>query len=100
MGKISFYYGKAHERGNVDLFKRLMAEFPEVKFFQPDFVQQPWHIQTCINGTFYNFWPHKMKGCRDGSRAVEGYGALQKLLLDAMLEKEIEDYSGGLIEDE
>lgn len=47
--------------------------------YQPSPETAPWHVQAIIDGQspqLLNFWPHKMKGQRDGHKSVEGEHAL------------------------
>ena len=77
-----------HARNNT-AFLRLMREFPGIasRVFQPSPEKAPWHWQVLIPGTHYdqlvNFWPHVMKGQREGFRAVEGEEAVRGIILSA-----------------
>lgn len=45
------------------------------RFFFPNPVKAPWHLQARIGGSIIDVWPHKKKWRIDGAKAVEGEGA-------------------------
>jgi len=99
---VDFYakYDWHHE--NVASFRELVKEFPALNLFFPNKEKAPWHVQAMIEGTPYsimvNFWPHVMKGQRDGCHAVEGYGGIHDMLIEAFNDAAIGD-DFELIED-
>ena len=46
----------------LDWFIELMAQYPNLEFFQPAPVPAPWHVQCRLpNGYLLNVWPHAGK---------------------------------------
>ena len=87
----------AEQEHNVRQFERLMAMNTDIKFFQPQPLKAPWHVQAEVNGYVLNFWPHRLKGNFDGEKAVQGYRALQALIGEAREDKDdelLEDNDG------
>ena len=57
---------------NVNTFKDIMRSFPQLRFFWPNYMMSPWHVQTRIGDEKLNFWPHVLKANVSGSLSVEG----------------------------
>jgi hypothetical protein len=72
---------------NWFLFEELVVQNPDVGFFQPHPDRAPWHVQAVVNEVLINFWPHKLKGCFEGTRAMAGMTALRDLILQAKNEE-------------
>lgn len=81
---MNYYVKHGHHKDNVEQFEKLVAANPKVLFFQPSPILAPWHVQTVINDVVLNFWPHLLKGQRDGCRAKTGMKALQQLIDEAI----------------
>jgi len=65
-----------HAENNA-AFLRAVNRFPDLHLYQPSPEKAPWHWQAVIEGShILNFWPHLLKGQRDGLRAVEGEAAI------------------------
>ena len=65
-----------HAENNA-AFLRAVNRFPDLSLYQPSPEKAPWHWQAVIGGShILNFWPHLLKGQRDGLRAVEGETAI------------------------
>lgn len=77
--EIKYFYRKGLE-GNVEAFKKIVADNPDLEFFQPNSELSPWHVQASINGNLLSFWPHVLKGCLDGYKAVVGAQAICALI--------------------
>ena len=75
---------------NNERFLSVIGEFPVVKLFQPSPEKAPWHVQCVIDGGGYpqliNFWPHSMKGQRDGHKSVEGEAAIRGIIEQAIID--------------
>lgn len=82
--EIEYFYRRGLE-GNVEAFKRIVADNPDLEFFQPNPKSSPWHVQVYINGNLISFWPHVLKGCLDGHKAVVGAQAIRTLIEKARL---------------
>ena len=80
---MTMYAKTAEDRRNVASFAHLTRMHPNVRFFQPDPVRAPWHWKAFVNDVALNFWPHKMKGNVEGSRAVVGFNALDAMITEA-----------------
>ena len=81
-----------HAENNA-AFLRIVNRFPDLNLYQPSPEKAPWHWQAVIEGAdpqLLNFWPHSLKGQRDGMRAVEGgaaiIGIIEGALSDALKE--------------
>lgn len=76
-----------HAENNA-AFLRVVKDYPGLKLFQPSPEKAPWHWQAVIDlggdEQLLNFWPHTMKGQRDGCRAVEGEHALRSIIEGAL----------------
>ena len=82
VGKWDFY------RENVETFKQIVSENPEMEFFQPSPHVAPWHVQAIINGMVLNFWPHKLKVQVEGEKSREGAKAIRRALREAQDEQD------------
>ena len=80
---MKLYWKHPHEEENVEVFKRFMRANDDVTFYKPAPMTAPWHVQAKVNGVLINFWPHRMKGQRDGDKSRTGYSAMQRLIDDA-----------------
>ena len=73
---------------NNAAFLRVVKDYPQVHLFQPSPEKAPWHWQAIIDlggdQQLVNFWPHTLKGQRDGYRAVEGEAALRGIIEGAL----------------
>ncbi len=73
---------------NNAAFLRVVKDYPQVNLFQPSPEKAPWHWQAVIDLGGYlqlvNFWPHTLKGQREGYRAVEGEAALRGIIEGAL----------------
>lgn len=73
---------------NNAAFIRVVNEFPQLSLFQPSPVKAPWHWQAVIDlggdVQILNFWPHTLKGQRDGYKAVSGENALRGIIMGAL----------------
>lgn len=73
---------------NNAAFLRVVKDYPQVRLFQPSPEKAPWHWQAVIDLGGYlqivNFWPHTLKGQREGYRAVEGEAALRGIIEGAL----------------
>ena len=76
-----------HAENNA-AFLRVVKDYPQLRLFQPSPEKAPWHWQTIIDvggdPQLINFWPHTLKGQRDGYRAVEGETALRNIIEGAL----------------
>ena len=85
---------------NNETFLRIVKEFPILKFHQPSPEKAPWHWQAKVAGDdpqLLNFWPHNLKGQRDGFKSVEGEDALIGIIHGAIADAALEPFD--LIED-
>lgn len=91
---MHYYFRDAYENELCAEFDDLIRTYPDIHFFQPSPDKAPWHVQAAIDtggdNIVLNFWPHKMKGNRDGSHSVEG-----GLALRALIDAAIADRSGA-----
>lgn len=73
---------------NNTAFLRVVKDYPALKLSQPSPDKAPWHWQAVIDLGGYtqilNFWPHTLKGQRDGYRAVTGEDALRGIIEGAI----------------
>ena len=74
---------------NTLAFRKIMAIFPQVAFFWPQYYLAPWHVQAEINGEKYNFWPHVMKANKDGTLSVEGAFRVRLLIEEALKDDDV-----------
>lgn len=69
---------------------RSCKPIPPSRFFQPSPQKAPWHVQAVIDlggdVQLINFWPHKMKGQRDGYKPVEGEHAIRGIIEQALVD--------------
>ena len=69
---------------NNAAFLRVVNEFPSLSLFQPSPEKAPWHFQAVIDlgndVQVLNFWPHTLKGQRDGYKSVQGANALRGII--------------------
>ena len=65
---------------NVNTFKDIMRSFPQLRFFWPNYMMSPWHVQTRIGDEKLNFWPHVLKANVSGSLSVEGAMRIRLLI--------------------
>lgn len=75
--------GRPDHQANIQQFERLMQMNNDIRFYQPQPILAPWHVQAEINGVLVNMWPHLLKGNIAGCKAVVGYEALQRLIGEA-----------------
>jgi len=78
-----------HAENNA-AFLRVVNDFPQISLFQPSPEKAPWHFQCVIDlgndPQLINFWPHTMKGQRDGYKAVQGEHALRGIIEQALID--------------
>lgn len=78
-----------HTENNA-VFCEIVNRYPQLSLFKPSPEKAPWHVQGIIDmgrePQLLNFWPHTLKGQRDGYRSVSG-----RLALIAIIEQAIED---------
>ena len=85
---------------NVARFSRVVNDYPQLDLYQPAPDKAPWHVQAIIDGPnpqLLNFWPHRLKGQRDGYKAVKGELALRGII-DGALE-DVHDAPYDVIEE-
>jgi len=84
-GRPSIHLYYKHSPQEVVWFERLMARHPEIKFFQPNQSQAPWHVQAWLdNGELLNFWPHVCKGMiQDRPPVRVGVSAIEEMIAEA-----------------
>ena len=90
MQPMQFYSTNPWHDENNAKFIEIVNRFG-LSIFQPNPKNAPWHFQAIIEDRsveLLNFWPHKLKGQRDGHTAVEG-----ELALISIIEGAIEDAS-------
>ena len=91
------------DAANNAAFLKTIAQFPNLKPFQPSPMKAPWHVQVCIDFGQYpiiiNFWPHNLKTQRDGCKSVEGVNAMIGVI-EGAIEDAIEDANIDMIERE
>lgn len=68
-----------HEE-NVRWFRKIVNEYPQVRFFNPSPSLAPWHVQAVIQDVTLNFWPCAGKANVDREPAVYGYEEVKKIL--------------------
>lgn len=74
---------------NNRAFLRIIDDYPQLKarLVQPSPDKAPWHWRVVIPGTHYdqliNFWPHVLKGQREGFHAVQGEEAIRGIIAGA-----------------
>lgn len=89
MGFYANPHQPAHAANNAT-FQRVVNDYPELSLYQPNPEKAPWHWQAIIDlggeVQLINFWPHTMKGQRDGLKSVQG-----ELSLRGIIEGAIED---------
>lgn len=72
-----------HAENNA-AFLRVVKDFPGLNLFQPSAEKAPWHWQAVIDTGGYpqllNFWPHVLKGQRDGCFSVQGAEELRGII--------------------
>jgi hypothetical protein len=75
---------------NNAAFLNIVKRFPQISLFKPAPEAAPWHVQAVIDlgrePQFINFWPHALKGQRDGYKAVEGETALIGIIEQAYID--------------
>lgn len=78
-----------HAENNA-AFQRVVNAYPEISPFQPSPEKAPWHWQAVIDlggdVQLINFWPHTLKGQRDGYRAIQGENALRGIIEQAIID--------------
>lgn len=78
-----------HAENNA-AFIRVVNDYPQLSIFQPAPEKAPWHWQALIDlgreVQLINFWPHALKGQRDGYKAVQGEGALRAIIEQALID--------------
>lgn len=76
-----------HAENNA-AFLRVVKDYPDLSLFQPSPDKAPWHWQAVIDNGGYaqllNFWPHTLKGQREGYKSVEGVSALRGIIEGAI----------------
>ncbi len=85
---------------NNAAFLRVVSEFQGLKMFQPSPEKAPWHVQVVIDGKspqLINFWPHIIKGQRDGLKAVKGAESIRGIIMGAI--EDAREQPFDLIED-
>lgn len=82
-----------HAENNA-AFLRVVKDYPALSLFQPQPEKAPWHWQSVIDlgrePQILNFWPHTLKGQRDGFKAVCGEHAIRGII-DAAFEDAMEE---------
>lgn len=84
---MQLYANHEEDERNNAAFLYVISQFPQVKLFQPSPEKAPWHFQAVIDGDtpqLINFWPHTLKGQRDGLRSVQGVEAISGIILGAI----------------
>lgn len=86
---MQYYFRNEHEAELCDEFDRIVADHPDIRFFQPSPHKAPWHVQAIIDDGSddpieLNFWPHKAKAQRKPLRSVEGLDAIRDTIRQAM----------------
>lgn len=86
-------YQNPHDPGhvaNIEMFERVVNEFPDLHPFQPSPNKAPWHVQAvidlCKNVVILNFWPHTGKAQVEGQKSVEGEDAIRVLIGEAFID--------------
>lgn len=75
-----------HAENNA-AFLKILERFPDLHLYQPSPEKAPWHWQAVIDGPdpqLVNFWPHSLKGQRDGYKSVEGARAIEGIIQGAI----------------
>jgi len=76
-------------------FVRIINDYPQISLFQPSPEQAPWHFQAVIDfghtPQLLNFWPHLLKGQRDGFKAVTGEIAIRGII-EGAIEDALDDF--------
>lgn len=88
-----------HAKNNAE-FLEVVNRFPDLHLFQPSPIKAPWHVQAVIDGPspqLLNFWPHSLKGQRDGHKAVEGAAAIEGIIRGAL--EDAQEHPFDLIEE-
>lgn len=79
---------RPEDAANCAAFLRVVNEYPIVSLYQPAPDKAPWHVQAVIDLGRYpqvlNFWPHLLKGQRDGCKSVQGEAALRGIIEGAI----------------
>lgn len=85
---MQYYYRDSYDAENCAKFNELTQDYPDIRFFQPSPQKAPWHVQAVLPALdepiVLNFWPHKIKGQRQGCMAVEGIAAMRALIDEAI----------------
>jgi hypothetical protein len=80
-----------HAENNA-AFLRVVNDYPGLSLFQPSPEKAPWHWQAVIDlggdVQLINFWPHTLKGQRDGYKAIQGEAALRGIIEQAFIDAE------------
>lgn len=75
---------------NNAVFIRVVNDYPQLSLYQPSPEKAPWHWQCIIDlgreVQLINFWPHTLKGQRDGYKAVQGETALRGIIEQALID--------------
>ena len=75
---------------NNAVFLKVVNAYPQLSLFQPSPDKAPWHWQGVIDAghdvQFINFWPHTLKGQRDGYKATQGEHALRGVIEQALVD--------------
>lgn len=83
--------GYSHCAGFMNRVRKAPADV-RARFFLPNPVAAPWHVQARANNHVYNIWPHKAKWQKDNDKAKYGWDALFKAIkADVAKEKENAD---------
>lgn len=76
-----------HAENNA-AFLRVVNDYPQLSIYQPSPEKAPWHWQAVIDlggdVQLLNFWPHTLKGQRDGMKAVQGAVAIRVIIEGAI----------------
>jgi hypothetical protein len=81
---------KPDHAANNARFLDIVKAYPQLSLFQPSPDKAPWHWQAIIDmgcePQILNFWPHTMKGQRDGYKAVQGEHAIRGIIEQAIID--------------
>lgn len=75
---------------NNECFRQIVSDYIwlEKLLYRPSPVKAPWHWQAVITGNHYdqmvNFWPHVLKGQRNGFTSVQGEDAIRAIIEEAL----------------
>lgn len=89
-----FYVKHPDQWDHVEGFMKLMTQLSHIEFYQPSPVAAPWHWQCVVNGTTFNFWPHKNKWNEETAEVQYGWADARRAIRACIDEGQID-----LIED-